>query len=59
MDDQERTVQTTVTLSRESWRMLRALAEARALERGGRPNASAIVAELVERESGKGRHADA
>ena len=33
------------------WLMLRALAEARAIEEGGRPNASAIVAELVQKAS--------
>ena len=41
-------MQTTVRIKQSTWRALRALSEARALEVGGRPSASAVVEELVE-----------
>jgi hypothetical protein len=47
----ERTIRTSVVVPERVWRMLRALAEAKALQAGGRPSASAIVAELVEQAS--------
>jgi hypothetical protein len=43
----EPTVTTTVRLPRSVWLGLRALAADRAAEIGGRPSASAVVAELV------------
>ncbi len=52
MDD-ERMVQTNITVPRRVWSILRALAERGALERGGRPNASRVVAELLEREAAR------
>lgn len=42
---------TNVRLSPATWAALRELAHRRALERGGRTNASAVVEELVEREA--------
>lgn len=39
--------QTSIRVSRETWRALRALAEARAERVGGRPSASAVITELV------------
>jgi hypothetical protein len=40
-------LQTSIRISPEIWRRLRALAEDRALKLGGRPSASAVVEELV------------
>ena len=48
---EDRVIRTSVTVPESVWRLLRGLAEKRALREGGKPNASAVVAELVERES--------
>ena len=48
-------IRTSVVVPKRVWLMLRQLAEDRAVEEGGKPNASAIVAELVERESRRPR----
>jgi hypothetical protein len=50
-----KTIRTSVTVPEHVWRLLRALAEHRALAKGGKPNASAIVSELIERESRRPR----
>ncbi len=42
-----RTIATNVRLPEQVWRQLRALAEERATRVGGRPSASAVLAELV------------
>ena len=41
-------MQTTIRIPERIWRALRALAEHKALEAGGRPSASAVIAELVD-----------
>ncbi len=41
-------MQTSIRVSPETWRRLRALAEDRALKVGGRPSASAVITELIE-----------
>lgn len=46
--ERENTMQTTIRVSSRVWRLLRALAEHKALEAGGRPSASAVIAELVD-----------
>jgi predicted DNA-binding protein len=46
-------MQTTIRVRPEIWQALRMLAERRALRQGGRPSASAIVTELVEREAAR------
>ncbi len=51
----ERTVTTNIVIPERVWRMLRDLAEAKAIERGGRPNASAVVADLVSREASRAK----
>jgi len=48
-------LQTTIRISTDTWRRLRALAEGRALKVGGRPSASAVVEELVEAEAKRQR----
>jgi hypothetical protein len=56
--DREPMVVTTVRVPRRVWIALRALAEARALEHGGRASVSAVVADLAEekaREADRGR----
>lgn len=52
-DIEPASVVTTITLSPRLWRLLRSLAEARALESRGRPSASAVVRELVEAEAAR------
>ena len=47
---------TTIVVTRRVWALLRQLAEAKALAQGGRPSASAVVAELVQNAS-EGKHA--
>jgi hypothetical protein len=46
-------VVTTIRISPRLWRVLRGLAETRALEGRGRPSASAVVSDLVEREAAR------
>jgi hypothetical protein len=47
-----RMINTTVRIPEHIWEALRILAGQRALEQGGgRPSASAVVAELVQREA--------
>ncbi len=45
------TMATVIRIRPEVWQALRRLAEARSLEQGGRPNASAVVSALIEREA--------
>lgn len=51
MTDDERTIATTIRVPGRIWSALRQLAEQRALAGTGRPNVSAVVAELVEAET--------
>jgi predicted transcriptional regulator len=44
---------TNVRLSEETWQALRELAHRRALERGERTNASAVIEDLVQREAAR------
>jgi predicted DNA-binding ribbon-helix-helix protein len=46
--ERELMIVTSIRINRKVWRMLRALAETRALEVGGRPSVSALVADLAE-----------
>lgn len=51
----ERKIRTSIVVPERIWLMLRGLAEARAIEEGGKPNGSQVVADLVERESRRPR----
>lgn len=44
---------TTIRLSPKAWTILRAMANARAIAEGGRPNAGAVVEQLVEAEAAR------
>jgi predicted transcriptional regulator len=46
-------VTTTIRIPDETWRRLRALAARRQAAEGGRESASAVIAELVNREAAK------
>lgn len=50
---EDRKVVTTISVPAHVWRLLRELAQMRAEAKGGRPSASAVVADLVQRESRK------
>ncbi len=49
--ERERVFTTTIKVRAEVWRALRALAESHALKNGGRASASAVVSELILRET--------
>lgn len=51
--ERERKLVTTITVPERIWTLLRGLAQRRTLEVGGRPNASAVVCELVEAEAAR------
>jgi hypothetical protein len=50
-DKGDAVVVTTVRLTRESWRLARALAEQRAQLQGGQPSVSAVLNELLAKEA--------
>jgi hypothetical protein len=51
MEREAMMVTTTVRVSRRVWVMLRALAEARAIEEGGRASVSGVIAAMAEEKS--------
>ena len=53
MDDGDRTFQTSIRVTERTWLLLRALAERRAIEAGGKASCSAIVTDLIEREAAR------
>lgn len=48
-----RRIVTTITVTPQVWQLLRGLVERRTIDEGGRPNASAILSELVEAEAAR------